>query len=36
MNLQEVGWRGMDWIDPERDTDRWQVLVYAIMNFWVP
>jgi hypothetical protein len=23
MNLQEVGWRSMDWIDVAQDRDRW-------------
>jgi hypothetical protein len=33
MNLQEVGWGGMDWIDLAQDRDRWQALVNVIMNF---
>jgi len=36
INLQEVGWRGMDWIDPAQDRDRWWVLVNVVMNLWVP
>ena len=32
MDLQEVGWRGMDWIDLARDRDRWRTLVNAVMN----
>jgi len=35
MDLQEVGW-GMEWIDLAQDRDRWQALVNAIMNLWVP
>ena len=35
MDLQEVIW-GMDWIDLAQDRDRWQVLVNAAMNVWVP
>jgi len=23
MNLQELGWAGMDWIDQAQDRDRW-------------
>jgi hypothetical protein len=26
MNLQEVGWGSMDWIDLAEDRDRWRVL----------
>jgi hypothetical protein len=27
---------GMDWIELARDRDRWQELVNAVMNLWVP
>jgi hypothetical protein len=33
---QEVGWRGMDWIYLASNSDRWQALVNAVMNLWVP
>jgi hypothetical protein len=36
MNLQEVGWGGMDWIDMAQDRDRWQTLVNVVMNLRVP
>jgi len=34
--LQELGWQGMDWIDPAADRDRWRALVSTVMNLWIP
>jgi hypothetical protein len=36
MDLEEVGWRGMDWIDMAQDRDRWRAVVSAVMNLRVP
>jgi hypothetical protein len=27
---------GMDWIDLAQDRDRWQAIMYAVMNLRVP
>jgi hypothetical protein len=35
MDLQEVGWGGMDWIDVAQDRDKEQSLVNEVMNIWV-
>jgi len=35
MDLQEVGFEDMDWIEQAQDRDRWQALVNAVMSFWV-
>ena len=36
MDLQEVGFRDMDWLDMAQDSYRWLALVSAVMNFRVP
>jgi hypothetical protein len=33
MDLREIGWGGMDWIDLVRDRDQWRALVNTVMNF---
>jgi hypothetical protein len=32
MDLGEVGWYGMDWIDLAQDRDQWRALVKAVGN----
>jgi hypothetical protein len=36
MNLRDIGWGGIDWIDVAQDRDQWGVLVNVVMNFRVP
>jgi hypothetical protein len=35
MDLREMGWSGMDWIDVAQDRDQWRVLVNSVMNLRV-
>ena len=32
MDLQEVEWEGMNWIDLAQDRDRWWALVNIVVN----
>jgi hypothetical protein len=36
MDLQDVDWRSMDWIDLAQNKNRYQELVNAVMNLQVP
>jgi hypothetical protein len=36
MDIQEVGWGSMDWIDLAQDRERWQAYVNAVMNIRFP
>jgi hypothetical protein len=33
MDLREIGWDGMDWIDVAQDRDQWRALVYTVRTF---
>jgi hypothetical protein len=35
MDLREIGWSGMDWIDLVQDRDQWRVHVNTVMNLRV-
>jgi hypothetical protein len=36
MDLREIGWDGVDWIDLAHDRDQWRALVNTVMNLRVP
>jgi hypothetical protein len=36
MDLREIGWGGVDWIDLAHDRDQWRALVNTAMNPRVP
>jgi hypothetical protein len=36
MDLTEIGWGGMDWIDLAQDRDQWRVLENTVMKLRVP
>jgi hypothetical protein len=35
MDLKDIGWDGMDWIELAQDKDQWRALVNTIMNLRV-
>jgi hypothetical protein len=35
MDLREIGWDGMDWIDLAQDRDQWKALVNTEINLQV-
>jgi hypothetical protein len=36
MDLREIGWDGMDWINLAEDRDKWKALVNTVINLRVP
>jgi hypothetical protein len=36
MNLREIGWGDMDWIDLALDRDQWRVLMDTVINIRAP
>jgi hypothetical protein len=36
MDLREIRWDGMDWIDLAQDMDQWKALVNTVMKLRVP
>ena len=36
MDIQEMRWGRMTWMDLAQDRDRWQGLVDTVINLWVP
>jgi hypothetical protein len=36
MDLGEIAWGNMEWIDLPRDRDQWRALVKAVMNLQFP
>jgi hypothetical protein len=36
MDLREIGWNGVDWIDIAQDRHQWRALVNTVLNLLVP
>jgi hypothetical protein len=35
MDLRNIGWSGVEWIDLSEDMDQCRTVVNLVMNFWV-
>jgi hypothetical protein len=35
MDLRDIGWGGMNWVDLAQDRDQWRALVNTVMNLRV-
>jgi hypothetical protein len=36
MDLREIGWCGLDWIELAQERDLWKVLVNTVIDFRIP
>jgi hypothetical protein len=36
IDLSEIGWDGVDWVNLTQDRDHWRALVNTVMNLRVP
>jgi hypothetical protein len=36
MDLREIGWDGVEWIDLAQDMDQWRTLLNTVMDLPVP
>jgi hypothetical protein len=36
MDLREIGWDGVDWIDMAHDRDQWRTLVNTVLKLRLP
>jgi hypothetical protein len=36
MDLREIGWDGVDWVELAQGRNQWRALVNSVMNFRVP
>jgi hypothetical protein len=36
MDLREIRWVGMDWIDLAQNRDQWRAFMNTVLNLWVP
>jgi hypothetical protein len=36
IDVGEIGWDGVDWIDVAQNRDQWRALVDMVMDLWVP
>jgi hypothetical protein len=36
LDLEEIDWKGVDWIDQFQDRNKWWAAVHTVTTFWNP
>jgi hypothetical protein len=36
MDLREIGWEGVEWMNLAQNRNQWHAVVNTVINLWVP